>query len=251
MGSETARNVRVALIVADPDVTVVIGQMFHATWPAGEYRENVDLKMDIASSALPHDLRVILSLTADGGGSWEFEYVIPVTTASRVVTTQRAFKDVVLDGIRDGNADAGDQVNATITITNFGPSDAQSVRTVVESDDPDIAVLTSEVTIGSLASGERADVGPFLLDISRDTTDHRATLRVRAYVGEEEPSISTTRSLRVAVPPTGFEYASTWIWARFRAVTGTRPRTRERPSDRGCDWSAPAWRPPETSARRC
>ncbi|MAF10170.1 hypothetical protein CMK11_06925 [Candidatus Poribacteria bacterium] len=210
IGSHTAVNVRVTMVIDDPDVTVTTGQVFHETWPAGERRDNEDLRLVISPAATPHDLRIVLSVTADNGGPWQFGYVIPVSRTADIRAFAMDLADVERDGDRDFDADAGDRIDVILRVANFGPSDAEDIHIALETADVDVTIVSGEAVLSSLASWKNTFVTGFVLDVGRGGAERDVTLVVRARVGDQVTT--STVAFHVTVPPIDLQYISDWIW---------------------------------------
>jgi len=86
IGVGSGTSVRVELVIADSDITVVNGVVTHDVWPAGETRNNNGFILDIASDASAHGVSAVVVVTADDGGPWQFVIAIPVAEAPAAAT---------------------------------------------------------------------------------------------------------------------------------------------------------------------
>ncbi len=79
IGTAALRNVRVTLASGDPDVTIRAAQQVHGTWLPGETRASGGLTIRVAADAEPHAAPLVLSVTNEDGGLWQFPFTIALT----------------------------------------------------------------------------------------------------------------------------------------------------------------------------
>ncbi|MBT7100910.1 hypothetical protein HN937_26270, partial [Candidatus Poribacteria bacterium] len=72
VGNGDAENVRVSVSTTDPDIDITRGVVTHATWPVGTARNNDGLLLAISPTATAHDASLVIDVTADSGGPWQF-----------------------------------------------------------------------------------------------------------------------------------------------------------------------------------
>jgi hypothetical protein len=77
-GSIAAEAVTVILRSSDAGAGVAEGVVAHATWPAGEGRNNVGLVVDLADGVGP-SVEFVLDVTAGNGGPWQFRFSLTTT----------------------------------------------------------------------------------------------------------------------------------------------------------------------------
>ncbi|MBT7098042.1 hypothetical protein HN937_11745, partial [Candidatus Poribacteria bacterium] len=76
-GATDASDVRVALRTLDPDVSPVVAEAIHTTWPAGEERDTVFV-VDIAPAAASHTVSLFISVVVDGVDPWQYSVLLPI-----------------------------------------------------------------------------------------------------------------------------------------------------------------------------
>ncbi|MBT7096625.1 hypothetical protein HN937_04565, partial [Candidatus Poribacteria bacterium] len=178
-GYRNAEDVRVTLTASDPDVSVVHGEATHARWPVGEARNNVGFVLDIASDATAHDVTVVVDVAARVGGPWQFTYTFPIVRPAFEFTKRNAWLfDPTPRGNKDGVASPGERVRPRIRLLNDGPGAAADVRVAVTTPDPDVTVVSGDVTHAAWPEGAARNNEGIVLDIAPGATSHDVTLAV-------------------------------------------------------------------------
>ena len=175
---------RVSLLTDDADVEVTEALASYDVWPGRAGRNVSDFVMDVSPAAAAHDVTVIVSVTADTGGPWQFTYTIPIV-ASPPEIAQRA--DWIWDPSPGGNADRvanpGETFRWALRLKNTGGSAQNAVASIVINDD-DVTVVRATVSHAEWAA-KRAKTHVFVLGIAPDATAHDiiATVSVTADSG--------------------------------------------------------------------
>ena len=143
-GPGDAKGVPATLEIADPDVAIVTGSVTHATWPAGEARNNDGFVLDISPDAVPHDVSVDVHLTADNGGPWELTFTFPIVVVTFAKRKCWIYEPTAMT--RNGYADPGERILPRVRMKNEGPEDAQNVIVTLSIADPDVIVVNGSVT---------------------------------------------------------------------------------------------------------
>ena len=235
-GPEDAQNVVVTLTIVDPDVTVVSGTVTHATWPAGDLRNNDGFVLDIDPGATSHDVDVTVDVTADNGGPWQFSFTIPVVGPALTFTERNSWIFEPGPDTRNGQADPGERVLPRVRLINDGPEDAQNVVVTLTIVDPDVTVVSGTVTHATWPAGDLRNNDGFVLDIDPGATSHDVDVTVDVTAdnggpwqfsftvpvvaalptldivtpapGEELPAGTTVTDLRIAISG----HAEPWHW---------------------------------------
>ncbi|MAF10586.1 hypothetical protein CMK11_09050 [Candidatus Poribacteria bacterium] len=178
-GPSDATNVRVTVMTADPDVTVVGGEALHASWPAGAARNNDGLALDIASDATSRDVTLAIEVTSDEGGPWQFEFVFSIVVPPLEFTKRSAWVfDPSPDGNKDGVANPGERILPRVRLRNDGPGDATNVTVTLSTTDPDVTVTNGVVTHSTWPEGTARNSDGLALDVSPDATAHDVSMLV-------------------------------------------------------------------------
>ena len=181
VGRGHATNVRIAISVADPTVTVIDGLVTHATWPAGEARNNNGFVVDIGAAA-SGSVTFTVDVAADSGGPWRFTYVLPIVPTVDFERRSIWVRDHVL-GDGDGMAQPGEHVELRVRLLNVGGLDAENVVVTLSTSNPHVAVSSGTVTHPTWPAGEarnnvglRVGLGPdvvgpvdFVVDVAADS----------------------------------------------------------------------------------
>ncbi|MEO2006652.1 MAG: CARDB domain-containing protein, partial [Candidatus Poribacteria bacterium] len=169
----TAENVRVALTVADTDLTVLNGEVLHPTWTARDARDNVGLMLGIHADATAHDVAIRVDVTADNGGPWRFDYTIPIVVPGVEFARRSVW---VFDpqplGNGDREANPGERVYPRVRLRSVGRGVAENVRVELSLDDPDVHVIQAVVAHATWEEGAARTSSGFALDIAPGATAH-------------------------------------------------------------------------------
>ena len=152
-GTDPAQNALVTLTVSDPTVTVVSGEVRHATWPAGEARNNEGFLLDIAPDANSREVALTARVDADNGGPWFFSFAI-VVVAIPVEFSYRSHWTFDPGGNRDGHANPGERVRPRVRLRNDGPGVGRNVRVSLAISDGDVTVVDGEIVHAIWPAGE-------------------------------------------------------------------------------------------------
>ncbi|MAF11219.1 hypothetical protein CMK11_12275 [Candidatus Poribacteria bacterium] len=217
-GIEPARNARVTLTVSDPAVTVVSGEVRHATWPAGEARNNEGLVLDIAADATPRDVTLVARVEADNGGPWFFSFAISVVVLP-VEFSYRNHWTFDPDGNRDGHANPGERVRPRIRLRNDGPGLGRHVRVSLAIHDADVTVVDGEAVHETWPAGEARNNDGLLLDIAPNASPRivTATVRVTADTGG-----AWTFAIDIPIAGPAVEFSPRAFWVFDPAPGGDR-----------------------------
>ena len=214
-GPGAGENVVATLTSADSDVTIVTGEVTHATWPVGEARNNTGFVVDVEPTATAHDVSFTLSVTADTGGPWEFTFTIPVV-ASAVVFEARSFWSFdKTTGNSDGVANPDERVQIRARMINTGSSAAENVVATLSSSDGKSTIATAAVTHATWPAGEARNNVGLVVDIDASATGTAEfTLAVTADNGGP-----WSFPYSLTITPAAAEFEQRSGWARDK-VTG-------------------------------
>ena len=211
-GSRAAQNVVVALSTDDPDVTIVEGTVNHATWPLGEARDNVGFVVDIAPGTDPHDVRVIVDVSAQNGGPWQFSFTFPVVLPLPAFDPRNAWiYDPAPGAYQDGFAEAGERVRPRIRLRNDGTADATNVRVTLAINDPDVTVTRGDEAHTTWPRDQARTVQGFVVEIATNATPHdvEAVVTVTADTGGPWRFPFT---FPVVAPTLIFTHRNSWVF---------------------------------------
>ncbi|MAF08986.1 hypothetical protein CMK11_00910, partial [Candidatus Poribacteria bacterium] len=178
VGPEDATNVTVTFSSDDHKLTITDRIVTHATWPAGEARNNVGPEISITPESPSRDVTVIVDVTADVGGPWRFLFTFPVVAPGLTFTSRNAWVFEPTADTRNGQADAGERVHPRVRLMNEGPADAENVVVTITTDDPDLTVVQGSVSHAAWPAGVARNNEGFVLDIAPSATLHLAYLTV-------------------------------------------------------------------------
>ncbi|MAF12930.1 hypothetical protein CMK11_20970, partial [Candidatus Poribacteria bacterium] len=218
-GDGEALNVRVTLLVDDPTVTAVNAEVAHATWPAGQARNNDGLVLQIAENAAPHDIPVVVRVVSDNGRTQEFPITISVIGPEIEFSLRNSWVfDPTPGGDKDGVADAGERVQPKVRLRNDGPLDGADVQVSLTTDDPDVTVVSGHVTHETWPAGVARNNDGLVLDISADATSHDALLTVTVASNTGGPW-TFPLVMSIAAPAVQFSLRNSWV---FEPTAATR-----------------------------
>lgn len=209
LGAEAARNVGVTLSAQDPTVTVVIGHITHAEWPAGDARNNDGLLLEIGQDTTPRELTLRARVTADNGGPWEFTFVVAVVDLPSTFALRRHWT-FDPDGNRNGQANAGERVLPRVRLLNEGPGVARNVRVSLTVLDPTITVVSGEVVHAMWPAGEARNNDGLMLDLAPRAASHATTVTVHVAADIGGPWEFTFDMQIVAAPV--FSMRASWVY---------------------------------------
>ncbi|MBT3269682.1 hypothetical protein HN371_21235 [Candidatus Poribacteria bacterium] len=175
-GIEEGRNVTVRLTTPDRYATVVTGEVYHETWPAGEARNNDGFVVDINRLAEPHDVEFTVTVEADGGVSEAFQYTFPIVSPPVQVVGQNMW--LYDPKGRDGIILPGEPVWPRLRLRNIGSEPATGLRATLIATDDDITVKVSDAIWGVLAPGNVWDVKTLRLRVDAAATPHDSAVAI-------------------------------------------------------------------------
>ena len=177
-GSRPAQDVTVTLTIDDPDVTIVVGEVAHAAWPAGEARNNDGFVLDVASDATPHDVDAAVDVTADNGARWRFTFTFPIAAPGLTFVHRNSWIFEPDAAMRNGLADPGERIEPRVRLINEGPAEGRNVTVALTIDDSDVTVVKGSVVHSSWPAGEARNNAGFALDIAPDAAPHDVAVLV-------------------------------------------------------------------------
>ncbi len=201
-----AENVVVSLSSSD-DVTIVVGQVTHAAWPAGVARNNDGLLVEIGSNA-SGSVTLTIDVTADNGGPWQFTYTLPVAAAPLVLSNRSIWFRDKTTGDADGEADAGEQLEMKVRLRNDSIVDGENVVVSLSSED-DVTIVVGQVTHVAWPAGVARNNDGLVVEIGPTATDS-VTLTVDVTADNGGPW-QFTYTFPVASLPAVFSERSIWF----------------------------------------
>ncbi len=163
-----AENVLVELTSTDPSVTVVSGQVAHATWPAGIARNNEGLVIEVGSDAVDA-VSFALDITADNGGPWQFTYTLPVIPLPVGLASRSFWIRDKVTGNADAEANPGERLEVKARIKNESETDYVNVVATLSSRD-DVAIVRGEVTHATWPAGVARNNDGLLVELGAGAT---------------------------------------------------------------------------------
>ncbi|MBT5711815.1 hypothetical protein HOI71_12285 [Candidatus Poribacteria bacterium] len=177
-------NVQTTLVVDDSDIVVTSAVDPVESWsPQSSHNRTVSFTADVASDAQPHDVDVVVEITADDSDPHLYTLVIPIINRPPDFERRSVWVwDRSTSGNGDGAANPGERVYPRIRLRNIGQSPATNVRASLVILDPDVEVVSGLVTHDTWPAGEGRSNNGFVLDIATDATSHavEAVLSVTA-----------------------------------------------------------------------
>ena len=134
-GEGDAANVLVTLTTSDDDVTIINNEITHEIWSAGEARNTVGFVLDIAPDAMPHDVTVVVDVTADNGGPWQFTYTFPIVSPPPGLASRSFWSRDKVTGNADGDANPGERVEIKARLRNEAATELENVVVTLTSTD--------------------------------------------------------------------------------------------------------------------
>jgi TolB protein len=213
-GSADARNVEVSVTIADPAVAVIVGTVSHDVWGTGQARNNNGLLLDITADATAHDVAVVVDVTADNGGPWQFIYTFSIVQPPPSLAARSIWARDKVTGNANGVANPGERVEIRARIMNESETDFQNIVATLSSSD-DVTFVNGQVTHATWPSGVARNNDGLLVDIGFGAMDAVSfTLDVTADNGGPW---QFTYTLPVVPLPVSMSVRN--FWARDR-VTG-------------------------------
>jgi hypothetical protein len=200
MGYAAATNVRAVLEINDPEVTKPSSAISIDTWNPGDEHEITDLALTISRHAIPRLLTAVLLVTADGGGSWQFEIPMPMSRDSGLVAYPPS----------SFTAAPGATLQVVLGLRNEGKRTLRNVQSVLTVTDPDVTVVQDSSTIPVVYTDQSRQVSGWI-SIAADATPHEITMAMRV-TADYSDAMEISWPLTVAVPETDFERRSIWVW---------------------------------------
>jgi len=212
-GDGGASRVNATLTVNDSDVAVVRGEVAHAFWPAGEARNNVGFVLDIAPDATPHDVTVLVDVTADNGGPWQFTYTFPIAAPPPGLAARSFWARDKVTGNADGDTNPGERVEIKARVKNESETEFQNVVVTLSSDD-DVTIVNGTVNHAAWPAGVARNNGGLVGDIGAEATDSVAfTLDITADNGGP-----WRLSYTLPIVPLPVTFTARSLWARDKAT---------------------------------
>jgi hypothetical protein len=191
---------------ADGDVTLVRGELTHATWPGGTVRNNDGLLVEIGAG-VTGSVAFTLDITADNGGPWQFTYSLPVVAAPVHFSKRGMWAFDKRTGNADKNANPGARVHIRARMLNDSLVDASNVVAALRSDDG-VSIISGEVTHATWPAGVARNNNGFVVVIGGGVADSVSfTLDVTADSGGPW---QFTYTLPVVELPSEFAFRSAW-----------------------------------------
>ena len=213
IGTEPLTNVRVTLVSGDPDVTVPATHQVHGTWLPGETRASESLQIRAASDATPHTARLVLSVTTEAGGLWQFEFTIALirSTDFQLIPWSTGVREDPPGGNGDRYRGPGETVVPWLRLKNLGLVTATNVVVTLSTDDPDVTVVDGAQTIAAWPRLLIAWANEFALAIADDATAHEVTMDVTLVADYADPQHHTF-AFDIATAPAKFGLRNAWVW---------------------------------------
>ncbi|MBT7807791.1 hypothetical protein HN766_19975, partial [Candidatus Poribacteria bacterium] len=213
IGSDPLQNVRVTLASGDPDVTVLTAQQVHATWLPGETRASEAIVIRAASDVDPHAARLVLSVTTEEGGLWQFEFTVALNRSADFEYLPRG------GGVRNdppgGNGDKfrgpGETVVPYLKFTNRSLARSRNVVVALATDDPDVAVVDGVDTVDIWLRGRTMVLSDFSLVIADDATAHEVTVNVTLTADHGDP-LHYALVFDIGTAPALLAFRNAWVW---------------------------------------
>jgi hypothetical protein len=210
-GTTDAANVRAALQTLDPDVSPVVAEAIHASWPAGEERDTVFL-LNIASEARSHSASASITVAVDGVDPWQYSVTSPIVGQDPDFAFRSFWLfDPAPGGNRDGIATPGERVLPRVRLRNVGTGDAVDVAVTLSTSDPDIAITQGRVTHATWPVGAARNNNGFVLDIATDATAHDAIL-VASVAAADGGTWQLTVPFTIGEPRFGIAHRRSWLF---------------------------------------
>ncbi|MBT3269688.1 hypothetical protein HN371_21265 [Candidatus Poribacteria bacterium] len=168
VGSEQARNVRIALSTDDADITVAQGDLLYESWEPG-VAHTATFVLDVAPDAAVHDVTLRAAIRADNGGPWDMSFTLPIAGPAIAFAVQ---------GLTRVSVNAGGSRAPGIRLRHVGVEPVEDVRITLASTDSDISVGKAQVTHSTWLPGETRDSGDVTVRASADALPRAAPVVV-------------------------------------------------------------------------
>ncbi|MBT7097883.1 hypothetical protein HN937_10950, partial [Candidatus Poribacteria bacterium] len=184
-GTRQLYNVRTALTVDDPDITVTHGVETVADWPRSTQQSDHDFVFvaEVGPNASPHDIDIVLTMTADEADPFAYTWTLPIIALPPDFELRAAWVWEPAPGANaDGDVDPGERVFPRVRLRNVGQGAGTNVHASLVILDADVEVPSGFVTHASWPVGEARNNNGLVVDISPDATPHdvQAVLSVTA-----------------------------------------------------------------------
>ncbi|MBT5714153.1 hypothetical protein HOI71_24105, partial [Candidatus Poribacteria bacterium] len=217
VGGEPLEAVRITLASTDPDVSVGTAQVTHSTWLPGETRDSGDVTVSAATDALPRAVSLVVSVTTEQGGLWQFEVPITIERTTVYRMWGSSVSDPAPGGNSDGTANRGETVVPDVRIENHSLESFDVVATLT-TDDPDLTIVdgvdTRSTWPGLPRRSRFQNLSDFQILIADDAVAHEATVTVTIAASHGDPrshTFSFDISAALAKPP-AFALRNSWAW---------------------------------------
>ena len=211
IGAGSAENVRAALVVTDPDVTVKLGLRQYDAWAAGTTRETAPFRVFVDPEAVHHDIAITLVVTADGWGPWQFDFVLPMIEVVALGRVRIEAVDPPPGGNRDGRMQPGETVQFILWACNATGAPLRNLRLRLSAEDPDITVVVADVSVDLWERTRCRYLGGWSLAIADGGSSRNVTLVFTASTDHSEP-VEYSGVLRVRADPPNFERRNHWVF---------------------------------------
>ena len=184
-GAGAAANVVATMSTTDADVTVTAASVTHATWPAGEARNNNGFIIDVDAAATAHDVTLVIDVTADNASPTQFTMVVPIVVAPPSFSQRSSWVFDKTTGNGDAVANVGERVELRARLLNDGAGAGDNVVVTLTSSDSDVTIVSGVVSHTTWPAGEARNNDGLVVDVKSTATAHDVdfTLTVTADTG--------------------------------------------------------------------
>jgi hypothetical protein len=215
IGTGDGENVVVSLSTSDADITVVTGQVTHATWVAGTGNNNNGFLIDIAEDAIAHEVTLVFDVTADNASPAQFSTTFSIVELPLLFRQASSWTRDRDSGNFNGRVDPGERVELRTRLVNHGPASGRNVVVTLSTSDPDITVVTATETHSTWAAGDIRNSSGLLFDVNANASAHDATLTVTVTADNGGPWSFTATVPIVAATA---DFISQSFWSRDRDI---------------------------------
>ncbi len=127
IGTQPATNVRVALVLDDPDIAVTAGQVTLDQMEPGSFYRPRGLEFVVADDAMERPVSATITVSADGGYLWTHPLTFSTFRRNDFVFRNANLLDVVEGSVHDSKTKPGDEVYVQPYLRHNGPSVATNV----------------------------------------------------------------------------------------------------------------------------
>ncbi len=210
VGGASARGVRVRYTARHPAVRASGLESDTDTWPSGSARNGDTLVMDVAPDAAPDDVTIVVDISADNGGPWQYTVVLPIAYPHVFFQLRNDWIfDPAPGGNKDGVANPGERLEPRVRLKNVGDQAARNVRVTLSVETSAIALLADTVSHDSWPAGEARNNDGLLLEVSPDAAPTSVHARVRVEADNGGPWVFDIPIAVVDLPP-DFSFRSSW-----------------------------------------